>query len=333
MTRRQQLEIYNFTLTFGESHVLLDLAEEIALPAFLSDFRRNFRNGQYFFHEVQVLELDNYYETQPALCLAGRFIKDTQLKREQRYEQETDSLIEDEQTLQSSPSSIFVLILNEHRLLYLRETSYAPPIAAFQATVKEFVSRTYRDFLNNLYDETQNPNISGNYPPPELEILPLSSSSNLRQFIEQYETLESVEVRFVKTNSYLDNDPFLRIMRERRSSIEASVTVLRHENKTTGLDKEAAIAQTQEVASQANSRLKFRGRDKENNILVGSNEDLKIQVPVQSVPDEVPGASERMVSVYKTLLEQKTVMRSKMSESADSISQKLRKIRDRFIGG
>ncbi|MEO0014056.1 MAG: hypothetical protein RLZZ535_2445, partial [Cyanobacteriota bacterium] len=75
----------------------------------------------------------------PVLGIVGRYIQNTQLQRTQIYDKQTDSLRRDKQAIQSSPSSIFVLILNNHRLIYLKETPCAPSLNSFQATIKKFI--------------------------------------------------------------------------------------------------------------------------------------------------------------------------------------------------
>lgn len=75
--------------------------------------------------------------TKNLIAIAGRFIKNTELSREQ-YENDKGELIRDTQGMPSAPSAIFVLMLNSHRLLYVAETKFAPNLNTFKATVDSF---------------------------------------------------------------------------------------------------------------------------------------------------------------------------------------------------
>lgn len=159
MTRKKYLEFANFICRFGEDKVLLDLAQEIVVPAFISrDLERSIKNSKYFFHDVQLIELHG--GNNPVLGIVGRFVKDTILSREQIFDANNSRLIPDKQEIQSSPSSIFALILNNHRLLYLHETQYALSLASFQATIKSFIKQKHHDFLQNLYEENYENQVS-----------------------------------------------------------------------------------------------------------------------------------------------------------------------------
>lgn len=326
--RRKQLEIANFTLTFGTEKTLLDLAEEIVIPAFLEGHRRDYRNGSYFFLNTELIDLGDDPEN-PFLCIIGKFIKDTVLRREQRYDDELGEVIADEEFLQSSPDALFVLILNNHRLLYLKETSFAPNITSFQATVKEFLFRQYHILLRRLegeYDSLED--LEREYPPPDLRIIPLSNTSNLREFINKYQILKSVEVRLYPRNSNLDNDPFFDIMAQKRRAIHSSVTVFRHENRGDGLDKEESIEQLEEVSSQANHRIKMQGEDVNGNKLVGTNEDIKIEVPVEYIPTNTIEAAHHLKTVYTNLIQNGVVASDRI---IDNVTNKIKQIRDNFL--
>src|SRR5262245_16884504 len=101
MARGLHLELANFHCRFGERWVLLDLAEEIVIPAFTtSELERTYGDTRYFFYDQQLLRLRG---AEPALGIAGRFVKDTLLTRNQFFD-EKQGLIQDERSMASSPS-------------------------------------------------------------------------------------------------------------------------------------------------------------------------------------------------------------------------------------
>ena len=131
--RRDTAAFANFICRFGDEKVLLDYAEEIVIPAFTHDtYVRSYgKHTHYHFYKVKFVKLDEIAGI-PVFALAGRFVKDTMLTRHQVFEEQV-GLIQDEQEMRSSPSAFFVLILNNHRLIYFPETPHAPEFNSFAA--------------------------------------------------------------------------------------------------------------------------------------------------------------------------------------------------------
>ncbi len=157
--RPKRLEYYNLHCKFGEYN-LLDFAQEFVLPTFEDKtMRRETKSGTYFLHDVELVPLFDANSGTPTsntrlLAIAGRLIKDTTVERLQIFDVEEDKLVQDEQTLRSAPSAIFVLILNNHKLLYLRETYDAPAPATFGLTLQTLINRKRHEYLRGLYTES-----------------------------------------------------------------------------------------------------------------------------------------------------------------------------------
>lgn len=88
------------------------------------------------------------------VLLVGRFIKDMTLEREQVYNT-SQGLIEDYEKLQSSPSAIFVLILDIHRLVYLKETKFAPSMENFKSTIENFIKIKHKNYIDQLAENSK----------------------------------------------------------------------------------------------------------------------------------------------------------------------------------
>lgn len=334
--RNRNLELYNFTLTLGEEKSLLDVASDIVLPAFFSDLQHNYSAGQYFFRNVQLIQINQPRDSSgqqrpPIVGVLGRFIKDMELRREQVYNRNTEELVSDTQTLRSSPSAIFLLILNNHRLLYFKETAFPPTVKNFQSAMGSFILRRYRVFIESL-EESGIPEEEAKiqYPKPKLRVLPLSNPSNLSNFIEKYSILKSMEVKIYRNNQNLDNDPFFDIVGRKRTQVGASVTTVRHQNESEGLSKQEVIEQLEPVVGQANSTIKLRGEDSSGNKLTGSLEDMKIEIPLEAFPDDWGEKAEFLVSTYNDLIDRGIVVRDNINDIQDSVNEKLIEIIDQF---
>lgn len=148
--RTLNMEMGNLICRFGSDHVLLDLAEEVVLPAFLTENQvRSYGSTRYFFHDVKPVLLDN--DADKVVGIIGRFIKDTTLAREQIFVEDR-GLVRDSESIRSSPSSIFLLILNNHRLIYVKETKDAPPKDAFKSTLLDFLRESHERFINKTFE-------------------------------------------------------------------------------------------------------------------------------------------------------------------------------------
>src|SRR4051794_13492940 len=136
----QMMQVANFICKFGSKN-LLDYLNDVVIPSFTDiTLRREHGEAKYFFHKVQLINLDANVSRPDAVI--GYFVKDTKLRRTQRYVPD-HGLIRDTAQLQSSPSAFFMLILNNHKLLYIDETSYTPDLSSMRATINLFLGKKY----------------------------------------------------------------------------------------------------------------------------------------------------------------------------------------------
>ena len=192
------MEMGNLICRFGKEKVLLDLIDEIVLPSFFDELLiRSYSKTSYFFHKVSPVILSDD-KNEKVIGIAGRFIKDTTLEREQIFEQDK-GLVKDSESIRSSPSAIFLLILNNHRLIYVKETKNAPSKESFKSTLLGFLRSKHKNFIDNEYEQfNKNPSGEGehqkvtkkelleNTPRPTLELIPLTvnNTQNKQLFAE-----------------------------------------------------------------------------------------------------------------------------------------------------
>ncbi|WP_419243621.1 hypothetical protein ACN08P_02690 [Photobacterium leiognathi subsp. mandapamensis] len=217
----KRLEFGNYTLKFGEKKVLLDMFDEIVMPSFLEMkyIRKLGDNSEYFFLDTELIILDDNAE-EPVLGIAGRMVKNTKLKRDQIFKE--GELVDDKDEMESAPSSTFLLILNNHRLILTREVAGAPTIQNFQSTSQYCLSQAYKDFINKEFDEAddakkKNPDLERvtkkklkeDTPSPLLRITPLPDKESLEDFIGRFEKINKLSIKLLPTNrEEIDNDDF-----------------------------------------------------------------------------------------------------------------------------
>ncbi|GHC12555.1 hypothetical protein [Cerasicoccus arenae] len=339
-TSTPTLEIANFICRFGETYRLLDLFNEVVSPAFFGNLSRKYDRTRYFIYQPKLIELE-VHEGYPVIGLTGRFVKDTFLEREQIFDP-VEGIIPDSQEMESAPSSIFLLILNVHRLMYVKETIGAPSINSFRSTIQSFLKKTHKSFTNRLYDENvylreSEPNspkvtkkqILSKYPWPSLEVVPLASEQSLEAFVSKYDLLKSLEIKLVEPNDEIDDEDFFDALRSRKDSIKSSNTVLRH-SSSKGLDKAEAVEQLKAVVSQGNQKIKMDGTDSYGDKLSGNNESFKIKTALPLNDDGIEAAAKRMYLSFVGLVEHEII---KVPEPTDSAKAKIQAIKSRHLDG
>ncbi|TBW10014.1 hypothetical protein E0E50_10755 [Azotobacter chroococcum subsp. isscasi] len=282
--RERPIEMGNLVCKFGAQN-LLDYFHTIVYPAFFdTELIRKYGDTKYFFNKVELITIDG------RVLLVGRFIKDMILEREQVYNP-AQGLVEDHEELQSSPSAIFVLILDIHRLIYLKETKFAPTLDNFKSTIESFIKAKHKEYIDRLADESKvegkvegkrktKKQLLSEHLPPSLEIIPLTSARSVEDFVRQYEILSSVTYKFSDRNDEQDNEGFFRAVQRQKDEVGSKSTTIKHLSPE-GLDKEAVIGEVQAATAQGNQRVVMVGKDSLGNTLRGDNNDFQLKTTIE----------------------------------------------------
>ncbi len=286
------MEMANLICRFGSEFVLLDMLEPIVFPAFFGESKiRVYGETSFFFFDVKLVRLKSY-ENNLRLGIAGRFIKDTKVQRDQIFE-EGKGIIKDSRTLRSSPSALFLLLLNNHRLIYVKETRDAPPKDTFRTTLHYFLMERHKSFLRKAFEdyklrrkrEPETPvmrkiDFLELFPPPSLKLIPLTSEDSIQEFINKYELLRSIEISISDRNSEIDNDSFFEELNRRKELLGSKKSAVKHSSRN-GLDKEIAKNEVREATSQGNQVVNLDGYDTEGNKLQGNNEKFQLRRSIE----------------------------------------------------
>lgn len=323
MSKQRHIEFANFTCKFGNQKVLLDLAREVVIPAFQPGFFREYKDNKFFFLDTRLVNLA--FSDDPILAIVGRFIRNTYLEREQIYK-EDQGLVKDHQVIASSPSALFALILNNHKLLYLHETGHAPTLEAFRATASKFIRERHKSFIDELLRiakkekrRLKKRDLLEDYPYPSVEIVPLSSYSSLTDFIRKYDILRTVVARLTQTNDEIDTNPFFLTLRSMKDRIGSRQTAVSHYNKE-GLSKDETISQIAPAVAEGNVMVDFRGVGLSGQVLNGNNDNFKVRVPIDDIPEDIGDAAKVMHDVFKNLTQDGTI---KIAEPSDGAIDKV----------
>lgn len=277
--RQHEALFANFILKFGDED-LLDYLDEVVLYAFTDDALVRERKGSSFYLiDVEIVDL---VPGEGRHAIAGRFIQDTVLRRTQIYK-DGEGLIQDERTMQSSPSSFFVLTLEDHRLIYYAETTHAPEISSFKSTMEQFIRRKHRAFIDQVYDAGRESGVRVTkkslhevHREPTLQVIPIVSKEGIDAFLRRYSQIKRLDLVVHTPNKEVDGSEVvnnLQALRRQLGADKGRFTV----NNSDGLDRQGTKEILEDVSASPNNEANISGLDVEGNKLNGSNEDFSVR--------------------------------------------------------
>jgi hypothetical protein len=312
MRFKTRVEFVNYTLNFGSEKVLLDAFREIVEPSFASQkYIRRTSTASWFFMDVTLIALDSSQDV-PVLGLAGRFVKKTKLKRTQVLTSD-NQLKEDQRELDSAPSSIFLLILNNHRLLFCKEMPDAPDINNFLKTSEHCLRKAHADHINREVEkldlstliERQEVRKLFEYdiPYPSLRITPLLDGEELTGFIDRFSIINRLTVKLLKTNKdEIDNDDFWESIEKKKEEINGDSVKIEISSTTHSLNKEVVRGEAISAGAYANSDISIIGYDMQGGDLSGDNNDFSLKSEIENLSKNIEIAAKQMFSKLTNMI-------------------------------
>lgn len=325
----KKLEFGNYTLNFGSKKVLLDLFDEIVMPSFEEKRYKRIIQGKsdYFFIDTKLVILDGDSK-EPVLGISGKIIKNSKLKRDQIY-RDDEGIIEDIDELETAPSSVFLLILNTHRLIFCKEVQGAPTIQNFKSTSESFLKKRYKEFIREKFEAEKIKKIIAlnqkkvtlkslleDIPYPVLRITTLSDEKSLQNFINMLKMIDMVSIKLLQTNNEeLDNDDFWTDAEKIKEEMNSDAVKVEFSNLKDGLDRERVFKQTSLASTLANSEIKMRGYDEQGDTIKGSHEDFSLTLELEELPKNAEKASKIQYEQFMHLVNNGVVKIPKIAES------------------
>lgn len=304
--KSENATILNLTCKFG-SKDLLDLANEIIIPAFKSNLERKYGATRYLLIDVQIADIGEEGRSEKAIY--GRFIKDTILKSEQILTSDKQ-LIEQNLAIQSSPSAFFVLLLKDHRLIYLAETAYAPDYKTFASTLQWIFRKKRRSHINELFKKApQNlkseeklalkKQIENEFVPNvTVNLFPIPTNESMTKFIDRYSTLKSIKFKINRSNAEINPATAWQAIEENfPSGLEGSTTI--ETRNPEGLDKGHAKRLITDGNKVGVHEVLTDGLDNDGFKLKGKNEDMGVEKTLENIPPTLKGKANKLVHLFK----------------------------------
>jgi hypothetical protein len=317
MRFKTRVEFVNYTLIFGSEKVLLDAFHEIVEPSFASQrYTRKTRTASWFFMDVKLIALDSSLEV-PILGITGRFVKKTKLKRTQVLTSD-NQLKEDQRELDSAPSSIFLLILNNHRLLFCKEMSGAPDINNFLKTSQYCLGKAYADHIErevakldpatSFEKQGARKLLEHDLPFPSLRITPLLDGEELSGFIDRFSIINKLTIKLLKTNKdEIDNDDFWESIEKKKEEINGDNFKIEISSRSHSLNKEVVRDEAINAGAYANSDISILGYDRQGDTLRGDNNDFSLKAEIDDLSRNVVSAAKQMFDRLTQMIQDKMV--------------------------
>ncbi|MEN0651408.1 MULTISPECIES: hypothetical protein [Hyphobacterium] len=328
--KRDTIQFANFICKFGDKP-LVSFLEEIVLPAFTDDtlVREISDSTNFHLYDVKLDRLEDGLHV-----IYGRFIKNTTLSREQLFDRR-GGIVHDYAELETSPSSFFILIVDNHRLIYQPETVAAPSIDTFRATIAKFIKLKYEVFfektyrLSKEYDRSVTRKIlAEKIAKPRINIIPLSDPSGLEAFLRRYSKLKHLSFKIIETNDDDDASQIFEDMRAAGMRLESQNTEFSHRSRD-GLNVDEAIDLATEATAHGYQHLKTNGLDNDGNNLSGDNENFALKQHVPDPPNDLAERTRLFVAYFVNLVKDKIIKTGESDNNSEHSYSKLFQDEDR----
>jgi hypothetical protein len=316
--RQHDLSFANFVVRFGMDDVLLNYAADIVIPAFTrKDLVRSYGETTFRFFNVTLDQVGNDEDGVPVLALSGHFIKDTVLRRTQIFTP-SKGLVEDEAAMESAPSSYFILILNNHRLLYFPETASAPPLDAFRTTAQYAMRAQWHDYIRARQqhvnvtrrgtERVTIPQLQKQLPPPFVTVVRVAGQDAITDTIDRFRKIKQIRLRLVQPNDEIDASAAVAAVEQTLRPLEPKrLEVIASGPK--GLNKKEAKKVVGDASEGQNTDIIVDGEDDAGLPLKVENEDFALSVPIDDPPADDKKLRARLMKAYRALAEAGKVKR------------------------
>ncbi len=277
---------------------LADILESVVLPAIYSGRRRKYGSARYFFLEPALVKLPDDEHG-----IAFEVVKDTVLRREQLYKD--GALVADEEQMESAPSGIVLLIFENHRVVYVPKTRYAPSLRELENTFDVLFKQTRLTLIQQELAKSEakygaRKKLEKFLPPITTKLIALTSEESVAEAMKRLSLIRSVRIDLVKTNAELDPGGTYRDLQKAAISAHAKRARVEYANAKDGLKAAKARAEVVKATKQGVAVVAVKGEDEDGDEVTKTNDDMRVR-PEATFDVTSPAATAKAMA--KTLKE------------------------------
>jgi hypothetical protein len=210
----------NFNITFGKNEEpMLSHFVDAIYPAFKSKIIRGNKDEgkpEYSFSNVMLKEYSN-----DKIALVGNCIKDTQYEV-LTTKQEDGTLKEDPCQIPTAPYSRFIIFLNNHRMVLIKNESQSPDIRSFQLTVTQILHKYRQQHNRSLSKESKS-----RIPYAIVNIVDMKLKDDIEHAIKDISSIKRFNLRFFPLNGDIDTVPITSAIRSRMKELQSNTANLK----------------------------------------------------------------------------------------------------------
>ena len=188
----KKVSVSNFNLVFvsgDKEEPLLEYFDSILMPALNSGIVKGSGDTTYFLMDVGVKE---YQEGKYALT--GLLVKKTILEIKSDID-ENGKLIEKDDRYPAAPFSMFIIYLNNHRMLFIENQKGSPDIRNFKATIKHIINTYVRTKNDKLKEKGEK-----ELPIPILNVTGIPMRQKINDALKDVIKIRELTLRFYPLN-------------------------------------------------------------------------------------------------------------------------------------
>ncbi len=241
----------NFNITFGKNEEpMLSHFLDAIYPAFTSKIIRGNKEAgkpEYSFSDVMLKEYSD-----DKLALVGNCIKDTQYQV-LTTKQEDGTLKENPRRIPTAPYSRFIIFLNNHRMVLIKNEPQSPDIRSFQLTVTQIL-HIYRQ----RYNHTPNREPDDRIPYAIVNIVDMKLKDDIERAISGVSSIERFNLRFFPLNGDVDTVPITAAIRSRMKRLQSNTANLKFNSPKS---KEGVADLVEETSESGLATFRISGKD------------------------------------------------------------------------
>lgn len=196
-TKKMCIANFNTVFEKNDSEMpMLEYFDSIIMPALLSNYIKKNGDTKLFFDEIEVIEdKDGEY------ILTGIVVKDTMLEVKYNYDYQEGRLVDRNGRYQSSPYSLFIIYLKNHRMVLVRDQKGSPSLNNFRTLIKAAIDTYIRKTNQKLQKEDKEL-----LPIPLVNVVGISSGSDIASALKSVEKVTKLTLKFYPLNGDGDTD-------------------------------------------------------------------------------------------------------------------------------
>ncbi|MEE3805706.1 hypothetical protein V2H29_01940 [Lysinibacillus fusiformis] len=190
-TETKQAFIANFNCTFGKNNEpMLNHFFDVILPAFSQEIQG--KPKSFFFENVKLTNVKGEY------ALAGLIVKRTVLEIKSQYI--NGELVKTDESYPSAPYSYFVINLQNHRMVLVKNQKGSPTLANFSSLARDVLKSFISVKNTNLPEEEKIPQVL-------LNVVAIPFQGAILEELKKVKKIKNVTLRFYPLNGdIMDNE-------------------------------------------------------------------------------------------------------------------------------